>query len=267
VTPEDDLRAQREALLQSLRDLEAEHDAGDLADADYLALKDDYTARAATVLRHLDAETQTAETAETAADEPLPVTNRGQRVPPKRKATKRARTAAVVALLAMVSGGIGFAVAESSGERLAGDEATGDLPQSGVDRIAKAEVLVSEGKVLDAVKIYDEVLDDDPKNPVALAQRGWLLSRVDPRLVDEGLAQVEAAIALDPAYADAHFFRGMILLRGKNEPAAAAEAFQQGIDAKPDPSLLQFLQQFKAEAEEAAAAPTTSTTSAPSATP
>ena len=42
---------QREFLLRSLEDLEREHDAGDLDDADYAALKDDYTARAAAVLR------------------------------------------------------------------------------------------------------------------------------------------------------------------------------------------------------------------------
>ena len=42
---------QREFLLRSLEDLEREHDAGDLDDADYIALKDDYTARAAAALR------------------------------------------------------------------------------------------------------------------------------------------------------------------------------------------------------------------------
>ena len=42
---------EREFLLRSLEDLEREHDAGDLDDADYTALKDDYTARAAAALR------------------------------------------------------------------------------------------------------------------------------------------------------------------------------------------------------------------------
>src|SRR4051794_18690615 len=41
------LEEQRDFLLGSLRDLDAEHDAGDVDEADYLALKDDYTARAA----------------------------------------------------------------------------------------------------------------------------------------------------------------------------------------------------------------------------
>jgi len=49
------LAEERDFLLSSLRDLEAEHDAGDLADTDYATLKRDYTARAAAVLDALDA--------------------------------------------------------------------------------------------------------------------------------------------------------------------------------------------------------------------
>ena len=48
------LEDQRAFLLSSLADLDAEWDAGDIAEDDYLALKDDYTARAAAVLRALD---------------------------------------------------------------------------------------------------------------------------------------------------------------------------------------------------------------------
>ncbi len=48
-----DLEGQREFFLRSLRDLEAEHAAGDIDDVDYRALRDDYTSRAAEVLRRL----------------------------------------------------------------------------------------------------------------------------------------------------------------------------------------------------------------------
>ena len=48
-----DLESQREFFLCSLRDLEAEHAAGDIDDVDYRALRDDYTSRAAEVLRRL----------------------------------------------------------------------------------------------------------------------------------------------------------------------------------------------------------------------
>src|SRR5439155_27003061 len=48
------LEEQRAFLLRSLRDLEHEHDAGDIDETDYETLKDDYTARAADVLRAID---------------------------------------------------------------------------------------------------------------------------------------------------------------------------------------------------------------------
>ncbi|MSZ97169.1 MAG: hypothetical protein F2579_06940, partial [Actinobacteria bacterium] len=47
----DELRAEQEFLLNSLRDLEREKAAGDIDNADYATLRDGYIARAATVTR------------------------------------------------------------------------------------------------------------------------------------------------------------------------------------------------------------------------
>ena len=49
-----DLEEQRRFLLQSLKDLDRERDAGDIDEDDYCTLKDDYTARAAAVLHAID---------------------------------------------------------------------------------------------------------------------------------------------------------------------------------------------------------------------
>ena len=49
------LEEQRDFLLASLRDLERERQAGDVDDADYHALRSSYTARAADIIRRLDA--------------------------------------------------------------------------------------------------------------------------------------------------------------------------------------------------------------------
>ena len=220
------LEDEREFLLRSLRDLEDERAAGDLDDADYQALKDEYTARAAAVLRRLDDGT--------AAGEAEAETESGSRAePPARRRGRRGRVVAGVLVLALVSGGAGYAVAQSSGERLAGDEASGDLPEGSVDRITKANALVARGEILEAVKVYDDLLADDPDNPVALAQRGWLVSQVDPSLVDSGLASIDRAIAAEPDYPDAHFFRGMILLLAKDEPQLAVESFERAVAADP----------------------------------
>ena len=49
-----ELEEERRFLLRSLADLEREHDAGDIDDADYATLRDGYTVRAAAVLREID---------------------------------------------------------------------------------------------------------------------------------------------------------------------------------------------------------------------
>src|SRR5207249_2674682 len=129
-----DLEEQRRFLLGSLRDLEQEWAAGDIDEADYRTLRDDYTARAAAVLRAI--EDGRAAPAESDAISP---------------AARRRRlriTAAVtlgVLLLAVIAG---LAVARSSGERVRGPTLAG--VSSGVaDKLRRAHELDQQGKALD----------------------------------------------------------------------------------------------------------------------
>ena len=48
------LEEERRYLLRSLRDLDVEYEAGDVDDTDYETLRDDYTKRAADVLRSIE---------------------------------------------------------------------------------------------------------------------------------------------------------------------------------------------------------------------
>jgi tetratricopeptide (TPR) repeat protein len=232
----DTIGDEREFLLRSLRDLEAEHAAGDIDAADYARLRDDYTARAAAALRATD----TPDTADPIRAADLPVQN------PKRRRTKGLAVGAAIAVFAI---GAGFALARSAGERVAGANITGAITESSTDRITQAQVLASQGKVLDAIKLYDRVLKEDPANPVALAQRGWLVSRAG--LIDEGLAAIDKAIAAEPTYPDAHFFKAMILWRDRKQPAAAVAEFQAVIDNNPSADLASTVNALKAQAESA----------------
>ena len=76
------------------------------------------------------------------------------------------------------------------------------------------------------LKLYDAVLTDDPNQPVALADGGWLQAQAGlagnrSDLVDAGLVRIEKAESIAPDFADAHFFRGFLLLRAKNDAAGA----------------------------------------------
>src|SRR5437763_13791972 len=98
-----DLEEQRRFLLQSLKDLDRERDAGDIDDDDYRTLKDDYTARAAAVLHAIeDSKTGMVE----------------QRQTRRRRSTKV--TAFVVTGVVAVAIGGGVLVASTSGQRAPG---------------------------------------------------------------------------------------------------------------------------------------------------
>lgn len=241
-----DLEEERDALLARLRSLDDEFAAGEIDETDFTNLREGYLTQAAAILRQLDSgdDGDAAEPA-VAVESATPVPE-GDR-PVRRK--PRGRLVAGVLILAVVAGGSGFALASSANDRTGTAQVSGTLPEGSTDRITRAQVLVSEGKVLEAVRVYDDLLKDDPENPVALAQRGWILSRVDPKLVDSGLAGIERAIAIDPQYPEAHFFRGMILWRAKREPALAVESFQRALDAKPPADVVASIEAVKAQAQ------------------
>ena len=220
-----------EFLLRSIADLDAEYEAGDISEEDYRSLRDEYTARAARVLR---------------GDEVIvsPATDEATGRP---RGGGRGRALLIAAAVVVAAVGAGVVVAASAGERVADEAATGSLPEASTDRIARAQRLVRQGDILDAVKIYDELLIDDPENPVALAERGWLISRVDTSLVDSGLESIDKAIAVDPGYAEAYFYRGMILLQAKQDEAAARASFEQAMASDPPPDLRAFLEDFLAD--------------------
>ena len=192
-----------EFLQRSLADLDAEHAVGDLSDEDYAELKARY---------------------QTALDDEYGRDTAPAAGAVSRPQSRRAGAMAAVLAVLLVAGLAGGLVAQSSGERVAGRPSSGSIDEGTSDKLARAQQLVSQGKVLDAVKQYDAVLAEDPKNPVALAERGWVIRNAG--LTDDGLKYIDRAIASDPDYPEAHFFRAMILWRDKNDPASAVNEFR-----------------------------------------
>jgi tetratricopeptide (TPR) repeat protein len=227
---------ERDFLLRSLRDLDAERDAGDISEDDYVALRDDYTARAAAALRDEPGDDTTA-------------------VP------RRRRSWPVLVALAAVAVVAGLLVARTSGERLATDSLTGSIDETSNDRLAEARQLIADGKALEAVKVYDRIIRDDPKQVEALAYRGWLVRLAG--LPDDGLRYIDRAIAADPAYPDARFFRAMILWKDRKDPAGAIPEFKAFLATNPPADragpVAEALKQAEAEAAAAAGGATTTT--------
>jgi tetratricopeptide (TPR) repeat protein len=239
----DTLVEERDFLLRSLRDLEAEHQAGDLDEVDYRSLKDDYTARAADVLRAIeDRRSPRRRPARSASpsEPPAPVLA-------AERSRRRWRTLAITAGVLLFAVLAGWAVTATSGSRLPGQTVTGNsnlrpstttaaagaaaAETSLAQQLSRAGQLVTEQKVADALRAYDQILKDNPNQPEALANSGWLIAQagmasnpVRQDLVDTALARIRTAEQAAPSYPDPHFFRGFLLLRAKNDgPGAVTE--------------------------------------------
>jgi tetratricopeptide (TPR) repeat protein len=158
----------------------------------------------------------------------------------------RWRLAVGAVAVAVLAGLAGLAISSSAGERLPGEQVTGSITEGANSKIAKAQQLVSDGEVLEAIQLYDEVLADDSQHPVALAQRGWLVSRAG--LLDEGLTYVDRAIASEPAYAEARFFRSMIL-REQGDRDGAAQELRALLALEPPAQLAELAETLLAELE------------------
>ena len=202
------LEDQRQFLLQSLDDLEAEFAAGDLSEADYSELKSDYTRRAAAAIRSIDSE----------ATAPSSSTSRNWRLV----------VAWIVGTIAF-AGMAGTLVAELSGSRGADGSITGDIRLTTREMIFDAQTTFVAGDLDGALAIYDEVLEMQPSNIEALTYRGWLTSRSGD--LAAAVPYLDDAIALDPDYPAAHLFRSIVALDlGDGELAASELAAFDALD-------------------------------------
>jgi len=185
-----ELEEERRFLLRSIRDIEREHAAGDVDDADFRILRDGYVARAAAVLGEIE-------------------DGRSAIVPKRARSWKQ--RALVIGATLVVAVGLGVFVALSAGQRLPGQSLTGGQPADEVAvKLSQAsQVLMSDSTT--AFKLYDEVLAIEPDNVEALTYEAWLRvlggrGAADTALMQEGIDGLQHVVQLDDSYADAHCF-------------------------------------------------------------
>ncbi|MGH9244656.1 MAG: tetratricopeptide repeat protein [Acidimicrobiales bacterium] len=242
------LEAERDFLLASIHDLDLERDAGELADDRYEALVSGYTARAARILRALDAaDTQAEPAAE--AGRPSPAW--------RRRLVVLAPLAIVVALAALLlpkalsdreRGQTLTGNAQSSGDTGAGlARAVQERPDDPAAHRAYAGYLLDTGELVEALRQFDEAARLDPADPESRAYAGWIVFRAG--LTDDALDRIDAAIAVDPTYPDAHFFRGMVLARGRADATGAAAELRRYLELVPGTPMREQIEAFLAELE------------------
>jgi cytochrome c-type biogenesis protein CcmH/NrfG len=228
VTPEarTELEEERDFLLRSLEDLERERAAGDVADTDYITLRDGYTSRAAAVLRRLAADDDAASV--TAA--PYRTRRRGSLL----------AWVVIVVSVAVVSG---WLVARFSGERLPGQIASGNIESDSVSGLlSDARQRLAPNDPEPAMQLYAQVLELEPDNVEALTYLGWL-SALSARSIEDdeeatqrfqtGLVLLRQATTIDETYADPHCFLGVLFFRFLGDTEAAEPELQTCLDLDP----------------------------------
>ena len=220
-----ELEEQRRFLLRSITDLDREHQYGDVDDHDYKTLRDGYTARAASVLRSIDA---------------------GKAEVPPRPPRRPLVLAAWIVGTLLVASLAGWLVARSSGQRLPGQSITGGLPGDEVAvKLAEARELLSVDPQ-QAIIRYQEVRDLQPDNVEALTYMGWLIAQSNTSLAASGAELLRGAIKLDPSYADPHCFLAITSARFLQPPdldTARSEA-QACLDNNPPSQMVDMIQGF-----------------------
>jgi tetratricopeptide (TPR) repeat protein len=217
------LEDERDHLLRSLDDLDAEHDAGDLTDEEYEGLRDEYTNRAAEVLKAIEGQRDAMVAAR-----------------PPRSTTRIALSVFTVVAVAAVAGVL---LARSLGARGNGTEITGS-GSTMRDRLAECQRLF--GTPSKAVGCYDKILTDDPKNLEAMTYRGWALVQ-GGRSADAG-ATFDKVVALDPTYPDVYVFRA-VLKKNAGDFAGAQHELDTLYSLNPPASLVDTMQSMGLDEE------------------
>lgn len=269
------MEAERDVLLQSLDDLEAERREGGIDEESYRALHDDYTARAAAAIRALrdgiDAR------------------------PPEPPGSWR-RKAIAIALVVSFATAAGVSLALALGARLPGQTASGNSssresssgsssrdrveqlraaveadPSNVATRLLLAQLLEADGDLAGALAQYDAVTAIDGANAEAAAQSGRILYLTAGRapaadaagLVDRAVERLDRAIALDPEHADARFFRAIVRANEFGDFAGAQADLQRYLLAEPDGRFADQARQLLADVTAALESSPTPTTGQP----
>ncbi|HUI03103.1 MAG TPA: hypothetical protein VLZ77_06150 [Acidimicrobiales bacterium] len=265
------LEDERAFLLDSLEDLEREHAAGDLADDDYAALRASYTRRAAAVLRALqgdDAPRAPAPHRGAAAPRAAggPGDGAGPDAPPARRGRAAPRRRRLVVGGGLVAAAVVVAVvlvATHTASRLPGQTASGTVELSKAEQVrrtlSQAEALEQQGDAAGALRLYHQVLAQDPTQVDALAQSGWLefeagVQAGSTAVLDDAESREQAAVRAQPSAYAPHLYLGSMYLAAGDD-GDAVDQFQAFLADHPPASQVETAQPFIERAYRGAGVP------------
>jgi cytochrome c-type biogenesis protein CcmH/NrfG len=258
--PRDDRRLELEeektALYRALRELEFDHEAGHLSDADYEGLRERYETRAAALITDLDALGPAPAPRETPAAAPAEAT--AARVPWTRQPVALGAGAVVLVVFGVIIGVNASRFTEPDqtmtppGSRLpvpapgpgadAGGSPVGPPsmrfepgkpipPEILAGMLQAARQSLFDGNYSQAIAAYQAVLKRDAKNVDAMTHLGLIVSIGGH--ADAALATFDRALAIDPKYPPAYLYRGQVLFEQKQDYAGAVKAWESFLKLVP----------------------------------
>ncbi len=130
--------------------------------------------------------------------------------------------------------------------RLPGQASSGSITQDKArlieQQLEQASTLDDEGKLTQSLSLYNKVLAEDPTDPTALAESGWLewnAGEKNPSLKVVGELAVRKAVDLAPTYYEAHLFLGLILYYQYDKANEAVVQFNKFLADDPPGAEIQ----------------------------
>jgi hypothetical protein len=193
------------------------------------------------------------------------------------------RRIGIIAACFLIVAGSLILVIHSRHARLPGQASSGSITLSKAktieQQLAQAQTLDAKGQDVTALKLYGTVLTEDPDNPEALTQGGWLQWKSGfaadvPTVTLAGRRDVEKAVRVSPSFYLARLYYGLILVDQDHNNAGGIAQFNHFVADDPPSAFLDIVGTLLAEiytkagdpvppALAQAAASTTTTTSIP----
>lgn len=251
-----ELDEDKRVALGAIRELEFEHAAGHVSDADFAELRARYEGEAAAILTELD---------RLGPAEPAPA--RITPPAPRQSAWRHPAALAAAAVLLIVFGiavGAGI-VRYTEPDPMAGRPSPGSRPLAALPREAPggdaapsasnapaippgrplppemlrgmleaARSSLVQGRYGEAIAAYQAVLKRDPNNVDATTHLGLILAiGGGPEHADRALEIFDRALTIDPGYLPALLYRGQVLYEAKHDVAGAVRSWEKFVALAP----------------------------------
>jgi len=169
-----------------------------------------------------------------------------------------ARRRVIIVGVVVVAIGAGWFVANSAGQRLPGQSASGGIEDSTASLLSQARQL-NFSDPQQSIELYTKVLELNPDNVEALTYRAWLIALVARDAADDvklvavatALEGLQQATEIDPQYPDAHCFMGIVKFRFAGDAQGAKQALDLCEASNPPAEVAGFVDSIRTEVDAA----------------